>query len=81
MNVTKYTINKYENGAANPSYEMLWKLADFFNVSVDYLMGKNNSFNGDPITNREITELVKVFDSLSEEDKEKAIKMLKIFLN
>lgn len=78
MGVNKATINKYEKGTASPSYEMLWKLAEFFDVSVDYLIGRNNSFNGDPELNKEITEIIRLFDSMSNEDKEKTIKMIRL---
>lgn len=36
---------KYENGDAKPTIENLKKLADFYNVSIDYLVGR--SFSGD----------------------------------
>lgn len=81
LNVEKSTISKYEKGSTSPSYEMLWKLADFFHVSVDYLIGKSNSFNGDPNLDQQIGELKELFDAMSEEQKEKALKMLKIFLD
>ena len=31
---------RYENGSAEPSLENLVKLADYFDVSVDYLLGR-----------------------------------------
>lgn len=31
--------NRYENDEREPDYETLKKLADFFNVSLDYLLG------------------------------------------
>lgn len=78
MGVSKTIINKYEKGHASPSYEMLWKLSSYFDVSVDYLIGKSNSFNGDPVLNEQISEFQKIFDSMTDEQKEKAIKMLRI---
>ena len=36
---------KYENNEAKPTIENLIKLADFYNVSIDYLVGR--SFSGD----------------------------------
>lgn len=81
VGVDKTTINKYEKGTASPSYEMLWKLSEFFDVSVDYLIGKSNSYNGDPTTSKAITEAVELIESMSSDDMEKAIKMLKILSN
>ena len=31
---------RYENGSSEPSFENLVKLADLFDVSVDYLLGR-----------------------------------------
>ena len=33
--------SRYEIGARNPSYEILIKIADFYNVSTDYLLEHN----------------------------------------
>ena len=40
INCTHTAINYYENGKRQPDLETLCKLADYFNVSVDYLLGK-----------------------------------------
>lgn len=39
MNVAKATIYFYEQNKVSPSTEMLIKLADYFNCSIDYLLG------------------------------------------
>jgi len=39
IGVSRITINKWEKGKSTPSVEMLLKLSEFFNVSVDYLLG------------------------------------------
>ena len=38
LNVTVATISNYEKGVHAPDYETLVKLADFFDVSTDYLL-------------------------------------------
>ena len=38
LGVSESTISLYENGKREPSYELLLKIAEFFNVSVDYLL-------------------------------------------
>lgn len=38
IGVSRITINKWETGKSTPSVEMLLKLSNFFNVSVDYLL-------------------------------------------
>lgn len=40
--VSKSSINMYERGEREPSLETLEDIADFFNVDLDYLLGKSN---------------------------------------
>ena len=42
LNVTVATISNYEKGVHSPDYETLVKLADFFDVSTDYLLQRTN---------------------------------------
>jgi transcriptional regulator with XRE-family HTH domain len=46
FNVRKGTISNWENGNRFPNEETLIKLADFFDVSVDYLLGRTDSGPG-----------------------------------
>ena len=41
-NVGKSTYSYWENGIYEPSYDVLAKLAEYFGVSVDYLLGRTN---------------------------------------
>ena len=38
----KLAICNWLNGKKEPSIESLWKLSDFFDVSIDYLVGKSD---------------------------------------
>ena len=40
--IDQRTISNYETGKSNPDSYALVKLADFFNVSIDYLVGRTN---------------------------------------
>lgn len=40
LNIGTSTLGMYETGKRSPNPEMLNKLADFFHVSVDYLLGR-----------------------------------------
>jgi transcriptional regulator with XRE-family HTH domain len=42
MGMSQQTISKYERGLLEPALETLNFLADFFNVSVDYLLGRSD---------------------------------------
>jgi len=39
FHLSQQTIYKYENGKAEPDIDTLIRLADYFNVSVDFLIG------------------------------------------
>ncbi len=39
FNVTKQTVSAWENGLQETDFETLEKLAKYFEVSVDYLLG------------------------------------------
>ncbi len=40
MGVSKQCVSNWENDNVMPSIEMLVKIADFFNVSTDYVLGR-----------------------------------------
>ncbi|MCK8824344.1 helix-turn-helix domain-containing protein [Fuchsiella alkaliacetigena] len=40
LNLSRSTIAGYETGKRKPDYNTLEKIASFFNVSVDYLLGR-----------------------------------------
>lgn len=42
IGISRSTIGMYETGAREPDFETLEKIADFFNVDVDYLLGRTN---------------------------------------
>lgn len=42
INVSQRSVGFYETGDRDPDTDTLKQLADFFNVSIDYLLGRNN---------------------------------------
>ena len=43
LDLSQQTIYKYENGITEPDIATLIKLANYFNTSVDYLIGNTNN--------------------------------------
>lgn len=43
LNMSQNTISRYESGAHEPGIAELIMLADYFNVSVDYLIGRTDN--------------------------------------
>lgn len=42
IGISRSTIGMYETGAREPDFETLEKIADFFNVDIDYLLGRTD---------------------------------------
>ena len=45
LNIKQNTYSQYENEKREIPIEMLWKLADFYNTSVDYIIGRTENPN------------------------------------
>lgn len=43
LNMNQNSISRYETGEREADYETLIKLADYFGVTVDYLLGKDET--------------------------------------
>lgn len=61
LNVSRTTIANYELGYREPPYSLLIKVAEYFNVSTDYLLGR---------TNKRVpyTKIEKIIDHLPESE-------------
>lgn len=42
LGISRSTIGMYETGAREPDFETLETIADFFNVDIDYLLGRTD---------------------------------------
>lgn len=65
LNIAKSTYCGYELGISEPSLETLIKLADYYDVSLDYLVGRQYSNEVGYMT-KEQKEIVRMFLSLDE---------------
>ena len=45
IRISKSAVNMYERGEREPNFETLEKIADYFNVDLDYLLGKTDCKN------------------------------------
>lgn len=50
LGTSEQSYNRIESGKFFPSTENLYKLAEFFNVSVDYLLGRESEFSESQLT-------------------------------
>lgn len=43
LNMCQNTISRYETGERDPGIKELILIADYFNISIDYLVGRTNN--------------------------------------
>lgn len=81
IDVSYAALSKYETGKRQPDYETLQKIADYFDVSTDYLLGRAENKKSIPdneeefeayINNPEEDEFYKEFKE-SPEERRKAL--------
>lgn len=49
LEITERSYQRYENGNNTPPYDTLIKIADYLNVSTDYLLGRTDDPTFNPI--------------------------------
>ena len=84
LNVARYTYANWEQGRAEPSIADLEKLANYFNCSIDYLIGREDDFgiiqNQTELPYRE-QKLLSFFSELDDDEKDKIIEDCEYFAN
>ena len=71
LGISKSSVNMYERGERQPNFETLELIADFFNVDIDYLLGRTDKttriplphtiaahLNADDLTEAELHDVV-----------------------
>lgn len=63
LNIPRSTYQSYEYGVAEPNIKTLIKIADYFDVSLDYLCGRQNKnlvfVDGLSVGQKKLIELIK----------------------
>ena len=86
IGVARNTYSQYEIGARNPDIVALTKLANYFDVSVDYLIGNDSEQQkkpteagtlDEPVENPLDAELRSAFYSLTPEDQDFFLEMMR----
>ncbi len=64
LGVTRSGVNAWEMGVSMPSTQYIVQLAQFFNVSTDYLLGVSHtaSISVEGLSNREIAAVLEIIE-------------------
>ncbi|MFC7783318.1 helix-turn-helix domain-containing protein [Rossellomorea sp. GCM10028870] len=61
IGVSNVVLSRYEKDERKPDYDMLKKIADYFEVSIDFLLGREEKANSKEDTLEEVNKLVKEY--------------------
>ena len=67
LQVSKSAYNYWEQGKIEIDFENLKKIADYFNVSVDYLLGRDTPENANKKIDETISRIDRKFNKLNKE--------------
>lgn len=80
--VPQSTLSDWKNGKSIPKIDNMQKIAEYFNVTVDYLIG--NGKKNKPIKNDELSEkckkLIDIFNNVPVEQQELVLRMIEAAL-
>lgn len=77
VDVSKTHIWQMEKGKSeNPSIELIKKLSDYFNVSVEYLVGTDGSSS---LSNAQAHQFFRDFNSLSDVERDVLMQTIEVF--
>ena len=71
LNVAQQTVASWERGKSSPNYELLQRIADYFHVSTDYILGREEKrapFAALPV----VGNIIKMLAALSPQKQEQA---------
>lgn len=78
IHVTQQTITAWESGRAVPNAATLDSLADYFNVSSDYLLGRTDDrISDDQLSKNQKLIAYSIDPDVSDEEREAIIEMVK----
>ena len=82
LNLTKTTYWSYETGRTKPTIEIMFKLADYFGVSIDYLLGHQTEGSNMSESQKEIVEdFKKLISQLTTQQTSFVFDIIKLCLN
>jgi len=76
--ISEVLFSQWKSGKQQPSPRYLAILANYFNVSIDYLLGKESASESPSIQDPQITILSRAARNMTAEQKDKLVEMAKL---
>lgn len=74
--ISNMTFSDWKNGKSTPKMDKIEKIARYFGVTTDYLMGKKLEVPSTSMTDEHF-ELIKLYSSLSEADQKAIMQIMR----
>lgn len=79
LGITQQMVSNYEKDSSQPNIELLVKIADFFKVSIDALVGYTPVNDEVKLAQRD--RLMEYYDRLSETDRDKCFTIMQTIIS
>lgn len=81
LGISRQAYSYYENAKRDPDTAMVKSIAEFFDVSTDYLLGRDEPDNKRLLNNPDIMEIAALYEKLPENKKELVLSMARAMVN
>lgn len=65
FHASQNTVSQWENGTRKPSYDIIQEIADYFDVSVDYLLGRQEQLS--ELNSKDKREIQEILDDTEQQ--------------
>lgn len=79
LGITQQMVSNYEKESSQPNIELLVKMADFFKVSIDALVGYTPVNSEERMSQRD--RLLEYYDRLTEADRDKCFTIMQTIIS
>lgn len=78
LNITQQTVNSYALNKSEPNIDTLCKIADYFHISLDELVGRDTRLINTACLDNKTQEVINTVLNMSPEEVEKLLNIIKI---
>ena len=75
-NISRVALTRYENGQRAPRIEIAARLADYYGVSVDYILGRDEQTEPIP-EDEQFAEYIKLWSKMTKKDRAFILHMMR----